>query len=137
MCLTRKGFYSLVTALCLAGWVWLLSQFLLHKQDVAFTLCPLKNLTGVPCTTCGTTRSVVAFFHGEFTEALYCNPLGIIAAVGLIIAPLWLSYDFVQHKKTFYGAYVAFENILKRPVVYVPLITLLLCNWAWNIYKGL
>src|SRR5438094_3615589 len=37
--------------------------------------CVFHELTGLPCVTCGMTRSAIAFFHGHFLVALLWNPL--------------------------------------------------------------
>lgn len=46
------------------------------------TLCILRHLTGLPCLTCGMTRSFCAISGGRFVEALEHHPLGpVIYAV--------------------------------------------------------
>jgi hypothetical protein len=37
--------------------------------------CAFHELTGLPCLTCGATRSAIEFFHGNFLTALKWNPL--------------------------------------------------------------
>src|SRR6266699_3615447 len=37
--------------------------------------CVFHELTGLPCVTCGMTRSAIQFFHGHFVAALRWNPL--------------------------------------------------------------
>jgi uncharacterized protein DUF2752 len=37
--------------------------------------CVFHELTGLPCVTCGMTRSGIEFFHGRFLAALKWNPL--------------------------------------------------------------
>lgn len=99
--------------------------------------CAFKFTTGHPCPACGTTRSVLLLFEGNFSEAILMNPLGLLGFLGLIALPIWLAFDFFQKKQTLWEAWNAFEKILKIPIVYVPLIVLVLLNWIWNIYKGL
>ena len=41
-------------------------------------LCLFRNLTGLPCPFCGSTRAVGNIVHGNFIEALYLNPLGYV-----------------------------------------------------------
>lgn len=55
--------------------------------------CVLREVTGIPCPTCGATRSVLALFDGRLGDAFGCNPLVTMAAVafavGGLVAPLW------------------------------------------------
>src|ERR1043166_4317846 len=37
--------------------------------------CWFHDLTGLPCVTCGATRSTIEFFHAHFLAALKWNPL--------------------------------------------------------------
>jgi hypothetical protein len=37
--------------------------------------CAFHALTGLPCVTCGATRSAIQFLHGHFHAALLFNPL--------------------------------------------------------------
>ena len=47
------------------------------------SLCMFRNLTGLPCPFCGTTRSVGNLLLGDFQGALSMNPLGYVS-VGLL-----------------------------------------------------
>jgi len=49
--------------------------------------CPLRDLTGVPCPTCGGTHAAVALAEGRWADAVAANPL---VALGLVIFALWL-----------------------------------------------
>lgn len=42
--------------------------------------CPLRQLTGVPCATCGMTRAFVRLAHGQAAAALGASPLGAALA---------------------------------------------------------
>lgn len=48
-------------------------------------VCFLRQHAGVPCPTCGMTRSVVLALHGDLASALAINPAG----------PVWLLAAFV------------------------------------------
>jgi hypothetical protein len=57
--------------------------------------CLFRRLTGLPCPTCGMTRSVVLSLHGHLAAALRVNPAGIfwvlaVAAIGAAL--LWLGW---------------------------------------------
>ena len=70
-------------------------------------------------------------------QAAALNPLGYIAAAFMLVAPFWLLYDVALKKDTLYKSYKQTEVTLKKPGIAIPLIALVLLNWAWNIYKGL
>lgn len=58
--------------------------------------CIFRSLTGVPCPTCGTTRTALALFNLELTTAFLTNPLaaavGIAFFAGGITALVWLLF---------------------------------------------
>ena len=47
--------------------------------------CTFRNLTGIPCPSCGTTRTALALLNFDFFGALTVNPLATIVAVAFII----------------------------------------------------
>ncbi len=47
--------------------------------------CTFRNLTGIPCPSCGTTRTALALLNFEFSSALAVNPLGTLVAVAFIL----------------------------------------------------
>src|SRR5436190_9291780 len=54
--------------------------------------CAFHDLTGLPCVTCGMTRSAIQFFHGNFLAALRWNPLVFVMLCALSI---FNAYAFV------------------------------------------
>jgi hypothetical protein len=131
---SRAKLYWLVLTLCLAGYCWLgYSRF----DTENLTVCPMKIIAGVPCPSCGTTRSVERILHGHFMEAMVINPFGCIAFAFLIVAPLWILLDLFQKSSSFFLFYQRIEKTLQAQTVYIPLIILCLLNWYWNIMKEL
>jgi hypothetical protein len=135
--LKAKPFYLFITLFCLVGWLWLLISTHTDEQGSEFTVCPIKTVTGYPCPSCGTTRSVSAFFVGDWHTALHTNPLGLLASALLVVIPLWLLLDACLQRPTLHRAFRRFETIFTRPYVYIPFFILILLNWIWNISKGL
>jgi hypothetical protein len=70
----------------------LLARLLLRADDEqVFVLgrpiewvCALRGRFGLPCPTCGLTRSVVMTLHGEFGAAWRMAPVGPVAVSGII-----------------------------------------------------
>src|ERR1700691_5689052 len=61
-------------------------------------VCALRSRYGLPCPTCGLTRSVVMSLHGEFARAWHIAPVGPVAVIGLVafaiamLALAWLQF---------------------------------------------
>ena len=56
----------------------------------------MKNLTRIPCPSCGSTRSVASIFEGNFREAILLNPLGYVIFFSLLILPIWIIMDLYK-----------------------------------------
>ena len=134
--MNRNRLYLLLLLFSLAGYGWLAWNFF-QITPSAFTPCPFKTITGMPCPSCGTTRAILLLSQGQLTESLWLNPLGIIIGSLMVILPIWLLYDIVTKKDTLYKSYRNFENTIRLRRVAIVLILLILTNWIWNIQKGL
>ena len=134
---SRKPYFVLL-GLCLAGYTWLAYNVFTIASEAAPSVdaCFIKQVSGIPCPSCGTTRSILALLSGDIANALWLNPLGLLAAVALITIPIWAFYDLVLRKSTLMRFYVKAESFIRRPVVAIPLILLVVLNWIWNITKG-
>src|SRR4029077_9242136 len=51
--------------------------------------CVFHTLTGLPCVTCGATRSAFQFLHGNFAASLLYNPLAFLAFCSVLIYDLY------------------------------------------------
>lgn len=134
--MTRNRLYLLLAFGVVAGYGWLAWASLQISHDT-FTPCLFKNATGIACPSCGVTRSVALLSKGNITDSILLNPLGLIMAAIMLIAPFWLLYDIILKKDTLYNSYKKAENIIRIKWVAITLIILILINWAWNIQKGL
>jgi hypothetical protein len=69
----------------------LAATFLLPpRKPLPFDLCLLHRLTGLPCLTCGITRSVCLFARGEWRASLSMHPAGWLAFGVLAVTCAWL-----------------------------------------------
>ncbi len=64
------------------GWLALVGIYETIKSPSAPGLCILREITGVPCPACGSTRAFFAASHGRIAEAFLLNPLLVAAAAG-------------------------------------------------------
>ena len=136
--MVRNKLYAILAAACAAGYTWLLLTYYRNiSNESDFGVCLFKQVTGIPCPSCGSTRSVLALLRGDFAGALFWNPFGILIILILIISPVWMIYDIVLRKESLYIFYNRSEQFFKRKWIAIPAITLVLLNWIWNIYKGL
>lgn len=138
MTLDRNRLYCVLFAACLAGYIWLYYSMSNNGVNVhSFEACLIKHATDIPCPSCGTTRSVMFLAHGNVLAALGINPIGLIVAAVLLLAPLWIMVDLILKTATLFNFYKKTESYLQRPLLAVPLVLLLVVNWIWNITKGL
>lgn len=47
--------------------------------------CTFRHLTGIPCPSCGTTRTALAILNFDLVSAFTINPLATIVAIAFII----------------------------------------------------
>ena len=77
----------------------LASAFVLPaRRPLPLDLCVLHRLTGLPCPTCGLSRSVCLFARGEWGASLVMHPAGGLAFGALVIAAAWLTWEAVTDR---------------------------------------
>jgi hypothetical protein len=136
--MTRNKLYLILSIALLAGYFWAAWAILrVDAEHSTFTPCIIKHVTGIPCPSRGTTRSVSEIIKGNFTKAVLINPLGFVIAAFIILLPFWIIFDVATKNDSLYKSYIKFEDTLKIRWVAILLITLIILNWIWNIYKGL
>jgi hypothetical protein len=134
----RNQLYAILLIACASGYSWLFYNLTDNtNENSSVTVCLFKKLTSIPCPSCGTTRSVVLLSKGNFSEALFLNPLGYLAAFLLLIIPFWISIDIVRNRISLLVFYQKTETYLKKTTFAIPLLVLVVINWIWNIIKGL
>lgn len=134
--MTRNKLYSLLLIACLAGFIYLF--YTIHYSDSEkFNVCIIKNVTGFPCPSCGTTRAVSLLLNGKFIASLLLNPFGLLVAAIMLFCPIWIVMDVILKKDTVVKAYKKTEAVIRKPYVGIALIVLVFLNWIWNINKHL
>jgi hypothetical protein len=136
--LNKKQLYALVFGLSLAGYVWIGSIIYMdwiNYQNLKINLCIFTNLTGLPCPSCGMSRSVISVFQARFVDALWWNPLGFIMALAMLVFPVWIIYDLIANKQGFFRFYHSIEVLSRNKIIASLFILLILSLWIWNIMK--
>jgi hypothetical protein len=113
------------------GLLFALAVGILHLDRLPFTICTFKAITGLPCMTCGTTRTLGLLFRGDLAHALSMNPLATVAGIGLTawgLADLWL---LRRHAALGVETAPAARLFLR-----VTAIVLVAANWAYLISAG-
>lgn len=110
-----------IFALCVA---WFLPSFAFSPS------CSFRALTGIPCPTCGSTRSVVHLAHGDIIASLSMNPL--ISMCFLAAVPYFF-YSIMTLTPHFSRLYVSLTEHEKYAARY-GIIILVLMNWIYLIF---
>jgi len=137
--LSRNKLYLIIIISCVAGYTWLFYNYSKSATELNSEggVCIIKRVTNVPCPSCGSTRSALSILHGDFENAIYWNPIGILLMGIMTISPLWVAYDYLTSQSSLLYFYKKVEEIFRQKKYAVPAIALILANWIWNIYKGL
>ena len=98
-----------------------------------FYHCPFPSITGIPCLTCGMTRSFRHVVHGRFFEAFSLNPLG---AMFCIFTILFVVYAFTVLVFHIPRPRLQLEIPVRHLVLRFGLPGILLLNWIYLCYHG-
>ncbi|MBC7186399.1 MAG: DUF2752 domain-containing protein [Calditrichaeota bacterium] len=90
--------------------------------------CAFHSLTGVPCPSCGATRSAVFLAEGRIADSLRVNPLFFALYVGLILWGLGAMCLMVSRR----NIVVALSRGEKR-VLRIGVICGMFANWLYLI----
>ena len=88
--------------------------------------CAFRAFTGIPCPTCGATRSLVHFAHGDLSASFGMNPA---IALLLFAALLMFAYDVA----TLFSGSRIFLSLTPREATLIRAgaIMVLVANWAY------
>ena len=95
--------------------------------------CPFRIITGIPCLTCGFTRSVLALRDGHFIRSLRMNPL-LWVLTALIIS--WSVWSVVLRITKHHRPQIT-VSMDERKWVTGGILLLLLLNWGYLIWAGI
>ena len=133
MLINYKIKYPVFIVLILTGYFLLYnySKTLVSPKNIS--PCIFKNLTGIPCPSCGSTRATVQLIQGQFWNSILINPLSLITNVLIVLSSFWMAFDLIRQKESFFPFLKKDWNKWLK----IGLLILVLANWVWNIQKGL
>ena len=107
-------------------WVTLVGVFVLLKPAGSdATLCVFRNLSGLPCPTCGSSRAALAAIQGRPLDAIVLNPFVTVAGA-LVIAWLTVRVGFRRRIEVDLAP-------RQRRLVWIVITALLCANWVYVI----
>ena len=89
--------------------------------------CVFKAFTGIPCPTCGTTRSLMYLAYGDLHGALLLNPA---FALVMVLAVLWFFYNSIVLLFNASRLSLSLTSIESNFVRFITLSAILL-NWSY------
>ena len=102
------------------------------RLDLPRPICHLREWTGVPCPTCGSSRMVEALLRGEVFEALRWNPLALLTVV---LLALWAVASTSRHLLGLPPLRPLLES-WERTALRLSAVVLLVAGWAYLIWRG-
>lgn len=126
---TPRSFAFLVI-LPVAGFVSVAAAYIYFAQSL-FRLpeCLIHRIFGLPCPTCGLTRSIYAMIHLRFIQSIAFHPLPILALV--LVISVWINslvnVFILKVDKKFPFPFVWYYSILAIVIIFwvVELVTIL------------
>ena len=89
--------------------------------------CVFHDLTGLPCVTCGMTRSAIQFLHGHFFAALKWNPLVFALLWGVVAFDLYALMTLAMRGPRLRLVFRQAERKYARGVI----VAVLALNWFY------
>ena len=92
------------------------------------SLCMFRNITGLPCPFCGTTRSIGNILMGNFNDALNLNPLGYFSLAFLVL--LFISPSTIKSSSLYLAK--KWWTLSQRNQILLT-VSLLATTWIFNL----
>lgn len=71
-------------------------------------VCPIRQWTGIPCPTCGMTRSFMAIVQGDLQQAVHHHLFGPVLFLIFLIATVHISLELFRQRRLqpFYSSWI-------------------------------
>jgi Protein of unknown function (DUF2752) len=95
-----------------------------HRQ-LGLPECTFKQVTGLPCPSCGMTTSFALTIRGDLSDAMRANSVGVMLALTLLAAIPWCIVSALCRRTIF------FQSVERALIgIVVGLLSLMLVRWA-------
>jgi len=103
----------------------------LLQQPISLNIftCTFKKITGIPCATCGGTRSTFYLSHLQFKQSLLMNPMVFLGFIGLL---LWGIISLISI--VFYKSKAMTLALPGKRFMIILIIGGIIMNWAYLIF---
>jgi len=99
---------------------------------ISFLVCPVRHWTGIPCPTCGMTRSFIAIARGDLTESVTQHLFGPILFAVFLLATIHITLELLtRHRIT-----VFYSRLLKLRKLQVLGLFVVLSYHALRLYDS-
>jgi len=88
--------------------------------------CIFHRLTGIPCLTCGATRSLVALSQFDMASSFLLNPMVFVFAAGVVVFSLVSLYGLIFER----NIVLRLDKGQKR-ALRIGVISLIIVNWLY------
>jgi hypothetical protein len=100
---------------------------------VKYNFCVFKQVTGIPCPACGSTRATLQLIQGNLGESILINPFALLTNSLIVISFFWMIIDVAKNTDSFISYLKKDWNIKYKILVVIIIVS----NWIWNIQKGI
>lgn len=90
--------------------------------------CTFHNITGIPCPSCGATRSAIQFARGELLTSLRMNPLFFLLYLTVLLWGVVSVILFIIRKKISITL-----NLFETRLIRWGALAIILLNWIYLI----
>jgi hypothetical protein len=129
--LARPGATPVALWVTVAGLVAAPVISLLNLDRLPITLCSFKAMTGLPCPTCGATRSWALLARLDPLGAFLMNPIVVLLTLGVAALGLW---ELLLLRRS-EALELWLAPAARRPLLLVAVVALL-ANWVFLLRAG-
>jgi Protein of unknown function (DUF2752) len=106
------------------------AYFYSQGHHLSWLVCPVNHFTGIPCPTCGMTRSFVATIRGDWQQAFTYHLFAPLLFAGFTAAIVHVTIELITTRKLS----APYLKLLKQRRVQVSLLALFFAYYGFRLY---